>query len=240
MSSRRSARRAVHSLGVGGDGAAAWRIACTDAARRAPSAGSAEGGVATIDSTAIASSRRSSSLQTTVLPEELDDEVVAVGIVRSRRGSSSAVSEEPGEAEEDESWRHGEHEVEVGEEAERRSGIPPRVRRSTARRGSASRAGGARTSATSPSRIHIHGRGNQRDSWLRRSASCALPARSGSASKSPSTSRPMCSKRGRCAGSRELEVPFGRRRPDLPDAVVRPRDPDDLTGRDRLALARRR
>ena len=43
---------------------------------------------------------------------------------------------------------------------------------------------GRRTAiAISPSRIHIHGRGNQRESWLRRSASCALPVRSGSASK---------------------------------------------------------
>src|SRR4029079_14705850 len=32
----------------------------------------------------------------------------------------------------------------------------------------------------------------------------------------------------------EFEVPLGGRRPDLPDALVRPRDPDDLARRDRL------
>ena len=36
----------------------------------------------------------------------------------------------------------------------------------------------------------------------------------------------------------ELEVPLRGRRPDLPDALVRPRDPDDLARRDRLALGR--
>src|SRR5262245_53776056 len=41
-------------------------------------------------------------------------------------------------------------------------------------------------------------------------------------------------------GSRELEVPLARGRPDLTNAVVGPRDPDDLARRDRLSFARSR
>ncbi len=94
--------------------------------------------------------------------------------------------------------------------------------------------------AIRPSRIHIQGRGYQRESWLRRSASCALPVSIGQRAEECARLRGGSrSKRARSLGVVELEVPLGRRRPHLPDALVGPRDPDDLTRRDRLALGRR-
>ena len=123
--------------------------------------------------------------------------------------------------------------------ARARSGRRRRARRARARRAFADPRGAGPRCRPARGRSRS-GRGNQRESWFRRRASCALPVRSGSAAKSASRSRSISSNRARCAGSSNSKCQSVGGRPHLADAVVRARDPDDLTGRDRLALGRRR
>ena len=92
---------------------------------------------------------------------------------------------------------------------------------------------------TRPTTIQINGRGNQRDSWSRRRASCAFrPVRERVDEHVPlrldrAETRPL-------RGVVEHEVPVRRRGPHLTNALVRARDPDHLPCRDRLSLGGRR
>src|SRR6266536_2895438 len=61
--------------------------------------------------------------------------------------------------------------------------------------------GRRRSNATRPSTIQRTGRGNQRESWLKRSSNQRFGRRSGSAAKSASLSRTILSKRGFWLGS---------------------------------------
>ena len=169
LRSRRRSRRVV-------------RAACRPSEARPAGERSVAGGVATTDSTRSPASRSSSArsrrFSRRICRTKSSGSVTIGSRGRSRELRRGRRGRTPGPR----AARNGGR-----RRARARSGARPRAPRARARRARpAARA--AHAIAIRPSRIHIHGRGNQRESWLRRSASCALPVRSGSASKSSLTS----------------------------------------------------